>query len=75
MNDSPSGWFGAFFGKLRAMAGKWKSVDAVLALIFGTKHERTIKEILPLVAAINALEPAMQALSDQELAAKTVEFR
>ena len=50
-------------------------IDAVLAKIFGTKHEREIKAIKPIVAAINNLEPQMQELSDEELAQKTVEFR
>ena len=50
-------------------------VDVVLAKIFGTKHEREIKKIKPLVTAINDLEPAMRALSDADLAAKTQEFR
>jgi preprotein translocase subunit SecA len=50
-------------------------VDAVLAKIFGTKTEREIKGMLPTVAAISELEPAMQALSDADLAAKTIEFK
>jgi preprotein translocase subunit SecA len=50
-------------------------IDAVLAKIFGTKNEREIKAIMPTIAAINALEPELQKLSDAELAAKTVEFR
>jgi preprotein translocase subunit SecA len=50
-------------------------VDAVLAKIFGTKNEREIKSMLPTVAAIGDLEPAMQALSDADLAAKTIEFK
>jgi preprotein translocase subunit SecA len=50
-------------------------VDAVLAKIFGTKHEREMKGLRPIIAAINALEPQMQALSDAELAGKTIEFR
>jgi len=50
-------------------------IDTILSKIFGTKHEREIKKIMPLVAAINALEPAMQSLSDNELAAKTLEFK
>src|SRR5262245_31747804 len=49
--------------------------DTILAKIFGTKHEREVKAILPMIAAINDLEPQMQALSDQELAAQTVEFK
>ncbi len=50
-------------------------IDTILSKIFGTKHEREIKKIMPLVAAINALEPAMESLSDNELAGKTLEFK
>ena len=49
--------------------------DPILAKIFGTKNERELKGIRPLMEAISALEPAMQALSDEELARKTVEFK
>src|SRR6266540_5550146 len=47
----------------------------IFRTIFGTKHERDVKRMRPAVAAINALEPAMQALSDTELRTKTDEFR
>src|SRR5437879_3105376 len=50
-------------------------VDAILAKIFGTKTEREIKEMLPMVAAIGELEPEMEKLSDIDLAAKTIEFK
>jgi preprotein translocase subunit SecA len=50
-------------------------VDAVLAKIFGTKTEREIKEMRPIVAAIGDLEDATRALSDIDLAAKTIAFR
>jgi len=50
-------------------------LEATLAKVFGTKHSREIKRIRPLVAAINDLEPQMQALSDADLAAKTVDFK
>jgi [acyl-carrier-protein] S-malonyltransferase len=43
--------------------------------IFGTKHERDAKRMRPAVEVINALEPAMQALSDVELRGKTDELR
>jgi len=43
--------------------------------VFGTKNERDLKKLRPLVAAINALEPGIQALSDAELKAKTAEFK
>jgi preprotein translocase subunit SecA len=50
-------------------------IDAFLAKIFGTKHEREMKALRPIVAAINDLEPQTQKLSDAELAAKTNEFK
>ena len=46
-----------------------------LKAIFGSRNDRLLKQYSVTVRRINALEPAMQALSDQELAAKTVEFR
>ena len=50
-------------------------IDAVLAKIFGTQNERDVKALRPKVAAINALEPDLQQLSDIDLAAKTIEFK
>src|SRR3954453_7906683 len=50
-------------------------VDAVLAKIFGTRNEREVKAMRPVIAAINDLEPSMQQLSDIDLAAKTIEFK
>jgi preprotein translocase subunit SecA len=50
-------------------------IDAILAKVFGTKNEREIKKLRPIVAAIGDLEPEMQKLSDAELAAKTQEFK
>ena len=50
-------------------------IDRLLAKVFGTQHERDIKKLLPRVRAINAFEPAMQALSDEALREKTSEFR
>ena len=50
-------------------------INTLLGKVFGTKNEREIKRLMPNVAAINALEPAMQKLSDEELRAKTAEFR
>jgi len=46
-----------------------------LKKIFGTSHERAVRRMQPKVAAINALEPTIAALSDGELRAKTAEFR
>ena len=50
-------------------------LDTILAKIFGTRNEREIKRLRPLVEKINSLEPEMQRLSDAELRAKTDEFR
>jgi len=50
-------------------------VKGILAKIFGTKHDREMKRIRPLVVAINELEPKLRALDDAQLRAKTVEFR
>ena len=50
-------------------------VDDILAKIFGTKTEREIKGMLPMVAAVNDLEPEIRQLSDIDLAAKTIGFK
>ncbi len=50
-------------------------INALLGKVFGTKNEREIKRLMPNVEAIGALEPAMHKLSDDELRAKTAEFR
>jgi preprotein translocase subunit SecA len=50
-------------------------IDSVVARFIGTKHERDVKKIQPLVEAINALEPEMKNLSDEELGARTVALR
>ena len=50
-------------------------INTLLGKVFGTKNEREIKRLMPRVAAINALEPQMQQLSDEQLRAKTDEFR
>jgi preprotein translocase subunit SecA len=44
-----------------------KVVDSVIARFIGTKHERDVKKLQPNVAAINALEPEIKALSDEDL--------
>src|SRR6187200_1434440 len=50
-------------------------LDTILAKVFGTQNERELKKIRPIVESINALEPSIQALSDQALREKTGEFR
>ena len=49
--------------------------NKVVAAVFGTSNERELKRIAPLVDQINSLEPAMKQLSDEQLRAKTDEFR
>ena len=46
-------------------------IDRVVARFIGTKHERDVKQIQPLVNAINALAPEFEQLSDDQLLEKT----
>ena len=48
---------------------------SALTKMFGSKNERVLKSINPLVDRINGLEPEMQKLDDSGLAAKTVSFK
>ncbi len=50
-------------------------INAIFRSIFGTKHERDVKRMGPVVAEIASLEPGLQALSDEALRARTVELR
>ena len=50
-------------------------INSIFRKIVGTKNTREIKRMGKVVATINALEPAMQALDDEALKAKTQEFR
>jgi preprotein translocase subunit SecA len=47
----------------------------ILQKVVGTKNERELKRLKPIVERINALEPSMQKLSDAELQRKTIEFK
>jgi preprotein translocase subunit SecA len=47
----------------------------ILKKIFGSRNERLLRQYRKNVLRINALEPAMQALSDADLQAKTAEFK
>ncbi|BBO80564.1 protein translocase subunit SecA [Desulfosarcina ovata subsp. sediminis] len=51
------------------MIGKW------LTQIFGSQNERELKKLQPIVAAINALEPDMQSLSDDGLKGQTAKLK
>jgi preprotein translocase subunit SecA len=50
-------------------------LQAVLTKIFGTKNDRELKKMWPRVAEINALEPEMEKLTDEQLKGKTAEFK
>ncbi len=50
-------------------------INTVLAKVFGTKNERDIKAMQPIIAAITEMEPRMKELTDHDLAAQTVAFR
>jgi preprotein translocase subunit SecA len=49
--------------------------DKILTKIFGTANERILKKLLPIVEKVGALEPETEKLSDEQLRAKTTEFR
>ncbi|MBW2451157.1 MAG: preprotein translocase subunit SecA [Deltaproteobacteria bacterium] len=50
-------------------------IGSVLKKIVGSKNERELKRLQPLVEQINSFEPEMQALSDTELKEKTEDFK
>ena len=52
-----------------------RGVEQYVTSLFGSSNARYIKKLQPRVVAINVLEPEMQALTDEQLRAKTDEFR
>jgi len=50
-------------------------INTILSLFFGTKHERDIKKLKPIVQQINALEDEVKKLTQDQMLAKTTEFR
>ncbi|WP_312914009.1 preprotein translocase subunit SecA [Stenotrophomonas sp.] len=50
-------------------------INSLLTRVFGSRNERQLRQLNSIVAKINALEPEMQQLSDDQLKAKTPEFR
>ena len=50
-------------------------IQKALAKVFGTSNEREVKRISPIVGQVNAFESRMQQLTDEQLRAKTDEFR
>jgi len=63
---------------LSGYTGKRRSLcffDKLLTKIFGTSNERLIKKLWPVVATINDLEADVKSLTDEELRAKTADFK
>src|SRR5437870_1400873 len=50
-------------------------IDTLLAKVVGTQNERELKRLRPIVGQVNGLEPAIKALSDEQLRAKTAELK
>src|SRR3989441_11511649 len=50
-------------------------LDTILAKVVGTQNERELKRLRPIVMEVSAFEPAIKALSDEQLRGKTAEFR
>ncbi|KRG64121.1 preprotein translocase subunit SecA [Stenotrophomonas humi] len=50
-------------------------INSLLTRVFGSRNERQLRQLNRIVAKINALEPEIQKLSDDQLKAKTPEFR
>jgi preprotein translocase subunit SecA len=50
-------------------------ITDLITKIFGSKHERDVKKILPIVEEINQIHEQLQSLSDEELKGKTQEFK
>jgi preprotein translocase subunit SecA len=50
-------------------------LGGIAKAIFGSSNDRYVKSLRPIVDRINGFEPAMQAMSDEELQQQTVKFR
>jgi preprotein translocase subunit SecA len=50
-------------------------VDKILSVFFGTKHERDVKKMRPIVERINSFEPEIKKLSPEQIRARTAELR
>jgi preprotein translocase subunit SecA len=49
--------------------------DKLLTKVFGSSNDRFLKNVKPVIGKINELEPSIKALSDDQLRAKTAEFK
>ena len=70
-------WLGTLCGLEPAPthSGEFAVFGSILTKIFGTNNERVVKRLMPIVHQINAIEPQIVPLSDDQLRAKTVDFR
>src|ERR1044072_2385396 len=50
-------------------------IDKFLTKVFGSSNQRYLKTIQPIINRINELEPSVKKLSDEQLRARTVEFK
>ncbi|MBW0435991.1 preprotein translocase subunit SecA [Leptospira yasudae] len=50
-------------------------IQSILRIILGSKFERDLKKLIPIVSEINSLEERMKGMSDSELSSQTVRFR
>ncbi len=50
-------------------------INTLLTKIFGSRNEREMKRLAPKVVQVNSFEPALQALTDDQLKGKTAEFK
>src|SRR5262245_20342820 len=50
-------------------------IQTLLAKVIGTQNERDLKRLRPIVGEVNGFEDAFKSLSDDQLRARTVEFR
>ena len=50
-------------------------LTSILTKVFGSRNDRTLRRMRKIVDVINRMEPEIEALSDDELKAKTAEFR
>jgi len=50
-------------------------ISSLVKMVIGSKNERELKRLWPIVTKINGMEPALQALSDDQLCGKTSEFK
>ena len=57
------------------MINPFSNMGRLLIRVFGSHNERSLKKLWPIVQKVNDLEPSMKSLSDEQLGAKTSEFR